>query len=183
LKKTRVRIMKTLILFYSRTGKTKFVAEMIAKQLNAETEELVDKTDRRGIKGWIISGRDAMRKRSTEIAPLGKDIRKYDTILIGQPVWGWAMVPAVRGLCQKYDFAGKKVALFCTMDGSGDKGCFEETTKLIPKAKIVGMQAFLKPRKDEKKAAEIAELFTKKIAAGAAPKAAKKSTTGKKKTK
>jgi flavodoxin len=175
--------MKNLVLFYSRTGNTKFVAELIAKQLNADTEELVDKTDRKGAMGWIKSGRDAMRKKSTEIMPLKKDIKRYDLIIIGQPVWGWTMVPAIRALCQKHEFLGKKVALFCTMDGSGDKKCFEDTIALMPKAKIVATQAFLKPRKDEKKAAEIAELFTKKMSAEAAPKRVKKSARSKKKAK
>jgi flavodoxin len=34
--------MKSLVVYYSRTGKTKFVAETIAAELGSEIEEIVD---------------------------------------------------------------------------------------------------------------------------------------------
>ena len=34
--------MKSLVVYYTRTGKTKFVAETIATQLAADVEEIVD---------------------------------------------------------------------------------------------------------------------------------------------
>jgi flavodoxin len=140
--------MKSLVLYYSRTGTTKMVAGMFAEEAKADIEEIIDKKDRSGPVGWIAAGRDAMRKKTTEIGPLKKKMDDYDTIFIGQPVWGWTMVPAIRALADKYDFKGKKIALFCTMDGSGDKGCFEETRKCLPEAEFLGEMSFIKLRKD-----------------------------------
>ncbi len=144
--------MKTLILYYSRTGTTKLVAEMIAKEAKADIEEVIDKKDRSGPVGWIAAGRDAMRKKSTEIGLLKKKIEDFDTIIIGQPVWGWTMVPAIRTLIEKYDLKGKNIALFCTLDGSGFKGCFDETRKCMPGSEILSEKEFIKPRKDLEKA-------------------------------
>ena len=44
--------MKILVAFYSRSGNTKKVGLELAKFLNAQTDEIFDKKDRSGIKGW-----------------------------------------------------------------------------------------------------------------------------------
>jgi flavodoxin len=48
--------MRTLVAYYSRTGNTKFVAEKIAKCLNAETCEVIDKKNRKGKLAFVICG-------------------------------------------------------------------------------------------------------------------------------
>ena len=53
--------MRSLVVYYSRTGNAKSVAEKVAWELKAETEELVDLKNRRG---WLIS-----RKRRQQIFP------------------------------------------------------------------------------------------------------------------
>jgi len=45
--------MKTLVVYYSRTGKTKFVAEKIAVELKADVEEVVDLKSRSGRFGFL----------------------------------------------------------------------------------------------------------------------------------
>ena len=62
--------MKTLVVYYSRTGFTKLVAEMIADKLGADCKEIIDKTDRKGVLGYLKAARDAMQKKKTKIARL-----------------------------------------------------------------------------------------------------------------
>ena len=62
--------MKALVVYYSRTGNTKHVAEMIAGALKADLEELVDKRGREGFLGYLRSGRDAIRDKTTELKSL-----------------------------------------------------------------------------------------------------------------
>jgi len=38
--------LKSLVVYYSRTGNTRFVAEKIAKEIGADFEEIVDKKKR-----------------------------------------------------------------------------------------------------------------------------------------
>ena len=57
--------MKPLVIFYSRTGWTKKVAENISKNLNCDIEEVVDHKKRNGLFRFITSGRDAMKKKTT----------------------------------------------------------------------------------------------------------------------
>ncbi len=88
--------MKTLVVYYSRTGTTKKAAEIAAKELNADMEEIVDEIKRKGILGYIKSGSHALRKKLTKIEKLEKDAKDYDLIIIGSPVWANNMPPAIR---------------------------------------------------------------------------------------
>ncbi|MCK4272271.1 flavodoxin family protein [bacterium] len=54
--------MKSLVVFYSRTGNTRRVAEMIAQGLDAILQELVDKKSRKGPIALLRAGRDAIKK-------------------------------------------------------------------------------------------------------------------------
>ena len=51
-----------LCIYYSRTGNTKRVMETIAKEMDAELLALTDGVERSGLRGWLRSGMDAMRK-------------------------------------------------------------------------------------------------------------------------
>ena len=56
--------MKTLVVFYSRTGTTKKVGENIAKILKCDSEEIFDTKDRMGVVGYMQAGKDAMFKNA-----------------------------------------------------------------------------------------------------------------------
>lgn len=117
--------MKTLVVFYSRDGHTKKVAEDIAKILNADIDEIIDAKSRKGVIGWIIAGKDAMRKKPTEIG-FKKSPSEYDLVLIGTPVWAFTMTPAVRTYLSLNKF--RKAAFFCTY-GGGESKTFNEMEK------------------------------------------------------
>jgi flavodoxin len=51
--------MKALIVYYSRTGRTKKIAKEIQLGIKAEIEEIKDSKNRKGILGWLSAGRDA----------------------------------------------------------------------------------------------------------------------------
>jgi flavodoxin len=123
--------MKTLIAFYSRTGHTKKVAEIIAKNLNADLDEIVDLKDRSGLKGWLYAGRDAMKKYPTDIKTT-KDPAKYDLVVVGTPIWAATSTPAVRTylLQHKNDF--KKIAVFTTSGGDRPDKTVAYLATLLP---------------------------------------------------
>ncbi len=111
---------KILVVFYSRTGNTKKLAEKIARKLDADIEEIIDKKSRKGILGYVFGGRDAFRKSTTEII-FKKDPEKYRLVVIGTPVWAGTVVPAVRTYLIENKSKLKKVAFFCTFGGGAGK--------------------------------------------------------------
>jgi flavodoxin len=109
--------LKSLIVYYSRTGNTKFIAETVAAEIGADTEEIVDKKNRMGIGGWLGAGKDARAGVETEIEPLKKSPADYDLIIVGTPIWASRVTPAITTYLKKNDLAGKKVAAFFVQDG------------------------------------------------------------------
>jgi len=109
--------MSSLVVYYSKTGVTRKAAVAISRMLGSDIEEIVDLKNRGGIMGWLMGGRDACLKNLTEIKRPKKDPSKYNYVVIGTPVWV-TVTPAVRTYITKKCRSLKKVAFFCTNDGS-----------------------------------------------------------------
>jgi flavodoxin len=129
--------MKSLIVYYSRSGNAKYVAETIAAEIGADVEEIVDQKKRSGIAGWLSGGKDAKQGKETEIAPTTKSPAEYDLIVVGTPIWASSITPAIRTYIKKNDFSGKKVAAFFVQ--GGDKPFSPDQMKaLVPNAVWAG---------------------------------------------
>jgi len=116
-------MMKSLVVYYSRTGTTRAVGKAIAEELGASCEEIIDLKKRTGLRPirWLIAGMDAWRKKLTKIKTQ-KEPERYDMIIIGTPIWEGKMTPAVRTYLTNKNLDGKKEGFFCTAGGS-DKEC------------------------------------------------------------
>jgi flavodoxin len=136
--------MNILVIYYSRTGNTKFVAEKIAETLGAELKELIDKKNRKGFWGYLRAGRDSIMKVKTEIEELNIDLDKYELVFLGCPVWVANVPPAIRTYLDRTDLVDKKLVLFCTQDGMGAERVFNNLRHLARGAQIVGEKYFNK---------------------------------------
>ncbi len=111
--------MKTLIVYYSRTGTTKKVAQRLGRELGAECEEIIDHKKRAGFFGFLGAGFDALRKTTTKIGQLDQDPADYDLVVVGTPIWAGQMTPAVRTFLSANRSKMKQVAFLAT-DGGAD---------------------------------------------------------------
>ncbi len=148
--------MKTLVIYYTRTGNARFMAENIVAELGADIEEVVDLKNRQGVLAFMPAGRDAMRGKETEIAQTKRTPANYDLVVIGQPVWAGSPTPAIRTYVKKNDLSGKKVALF--FSDSSDQ-VIEKTKGLMLNTTFVGelalpAKAFENKEEAKKKIAE-----------------------------
>jgi len=133
--------MKTLVVYYSRTGLTKKIATIISTKLRADLDEIIDKKDRSGAVGYMLASKDAMKKALTGIT-FTHDPKDYDLIIIGGPIWAWTMTPAVRTYLDKHADAlkVKKVAFFATQTSDGAEKKFqamEEMLGMKPQATLI----------------------------------------------
>ena len=140
--------MKSLIVYYSRTGNARYVAQTIASQIGAEIEEVVDLKKRGGIFGFLSGGKDARNGKETEISPSTKSPTDYDLIVVGSPIWAGKPTPAIVTYLKKNDLSGKKVALFFTQGGKKPQG-IEELKALIPNSTFKGELALINPSRNK----------------------------------
>ncbi len=124
--------MKTLVVYYSRTGNTKFVAEKVAQELGAEIEELTDQKKRDGLFSFFTNGYDSTREKKTRLAETTKNPLDFDFVILGTPVWNARPTPAMRTYLGDHDLSGKKVAIFCANMGKSGEEAIARTKSLIP---------------------------------------------------
>jgi len=138
--------MKTLVVFYSRSGTTKRVAQEVAKALNADIDELIDKKSRKGILGFLRAGYDATRGKTTEIE-FEKDPYDYDLVIVGTPIWNGRVTPAIRTYLLRNREKIKNAAFFSTCAGRPGK-CLEQMEELWGKKPIL-RKVLIRKRLDE----------------------------------
>lgn len=136
--------MRSIVIFYSRTGNTQLVAEEIATILSSDIKPLLDKKSRKGFWGYLLAGRDSMLKKQTEIENVSLNLADYDLIFLGCPNWAANVPPALRTFLNQVDLANKKVVLFCTQDGMGAGLVFNNLRVLTKGAEIIDEKFFNK---------------------------------------
>ena len=150
--------MKSLVVYYSRSGNTRFVAEKISQKIGGDIEEIIDKKRRKGPLGFVIGGFDATIGTKTDIAEMKKSPRDYDLIVVGTPMWNKRITPAVRTYLEDNKFSEKRVALFCTNNGSQSERVFKTLKEIMNGCIFVGELAISNAQKDredtEKKISE-----------------------------
>jgi flavodoxin len=136
--------MKALVVYYSKSGNTRRMAEEIAKALGAETEQIVEVgVKRTGILGFLRAGRGAMMREKSRIETPKLRPSDYDLVFVGSPVWGWNLAPAVRSYLAAVALGQRPIALFCTMGSNGEKKTFDSIRELAPGSKALGELAIL----------------------------------------
>jgi len=111
--------MKTIIIYYSKSGYTGQVAKTISSQIPADLVEIKDAKPRAKIQGRIFSAIDAFRENKTETIPPNVDLEDYEVVYFGTPTWASNATPAMITIIDKCDLQGKDVVLFATMNVSG----------------------------------------------------------------
>lgn len=106
---------KTLVVYYSRTGNCRIVAQAIAETLSCPVREIKDLKNRSGFWGFISGMIDIRKRPITDIEPKTLDLSAYDRIFLGSPIWGMRFAPAITTVLSRFDFTGKQVVFFAVV--------------------------------------------------------------------
>jgi len=141
--------MKGLIVYFSRTGRTRKVAGAIKALTGFDIEEIKEAKGRGGMIGWIKSGMESTRKMLPQIGALHHDHASYDLVVIGTPIWASNMSSPVRAYVTRHGPDIKRAALFCTGDGDKPEKAFAPITELLGKEPIATMGLIGEEREGE----------------------------------
>lgn len=111
---------KILITYYSRTGNTKGIAEIIQNKVGGDLfqVEAIEKYPEDYHEATEVAKKQIEDGVKLEIEN-NKDVSDYDVIFIGTPAWWGKMAPALNTFIDKNDFNGKVVVPFITHGGGG----------------------------------------------------------------
>jgi flavodoxin len=121
---------KALVVYYSRTGATRRVAEELARQLGADLERIQDVRGRSGIFGFARSGREAIQRHLPEIREPALDPGQYQLVVLGTPVWAGTMSSPMRTYITRNRDRLRQVAFFCTQGGENTGRTFAEMAEV-----------------------------------------------------
>ncbi len=94
--------MKTLCLYYTRTNKTKEVMANIAKITGGDVAEYTDGKDRSGFSGYVGACFATVNNTISKVSVKGGiDLKGYDRVIIGMPVWVEGPCAVGRALIKK----------------------------------------------------------------------------------
>ncbi len=113
-----------LVVFFSPDDTTRAAAYAIAAGLNAElfeitAEEPYSEDDMDYMNAFSRSMQETRDpKARPAIAALPESLGKYDTILLGYPIWGGKAAKIMLTFIENVDLSGKTVVPFCTSNSS-----------------------------------------------------------------
>ena len=130
---------KVLVIYYSRSGNTKQIADYIGEKTNADVirletvrtypsnyDEMLDKAKEEQRNG----GRPELKNKNINIAD-------SDTIFLGYPIWWGEIATPVYTFLDNYDLSGKKIAPFVTSGSSGLSGTPSDIKREEPNAEVL----------------------------------------------
>lgn len=115
---------KTLVVYFSATGTTRPLAEYAAEILNADLYEIVPKDPytKEDLAYYTNSRADQEQNDSSARPAISggvENMEKYDTIILGYPIWHGQAPRIISTFLESYDFSGKTIIPFCTSHSSG----------------------------------------------------------------
>ena len=128
-----------LIVYYSRSGNTRAMAQSIHAMVGGDIVEL--ETVHPYPAEYRPTTEQAKKELEANFYPPLKvsvdDISAYNVVLVGSPSWWGTFASPVRGFLAQHDFSGKKLAPFITHEGSRMGRSVEDLKSLCPGATIL----------------------------------------------
>lgn len=132
--------MKIAIVYYSQSGNCDFVANEIAKQIDADIVRIEPEKayPDKGFKKFFWGGKSAVMGESPKLVPYTFDASGYDAIILGYPVWAGTFAPPIRSFVEQNRgvIAEKPVLAFATSSGGNAEKSFVKLAALLKKDKI-----------------------------------------------
>ncbi len=130
--------MKVLVAYFSASGVTKGVAQQLAEVAGADLHEIKPEQP---YTEADLDWRDKQSRSSVEMqdknsrpAITGKlaDMKAYDVIYVGFPIWWYTCPTIINTFMEAYDFQGKTLIPFATSGGSSIKKACEDLKAAYP---------------------------------------------------
>ncbi len=133
---------KALVVYFSATGVTKRIANMLAASIDAKSFEIVPKqiytkadldwTNDNSRSSQEMKDKDCRPKIESRV----RDMEKYEVVFLGFPIWWYREPSIIDTFIEEHNMEGKIIVPFATSGGSELGDTYKNIQKLAPKAKV-----------------------------------------------
>ncbi|HEX8239689.1 MAG TPA: flavodoxin [Allosphingosinicella sp.] len=128
----------TLVAYFTRSGNTRVIAGTLQRILAADLFEI--RAARPYPEDYEQTVEQARQERDRGYEPPLQarvpNIRAYDTVFLGFPIWGETAPPVIRSFLKAHDLSGKRLRPFITHGGYGLGSSLAVLTSHAPNARI-----------------------------------------------
>lgn len=110
--------MKTLVIYYTLTGKSDSIAKEIAQKENARLLELKEKKKSSMLKAFIFGAYKAMKQKKADLQDFDINLKEFEKIIFVMPVWASMPAPAYNNIMEIMP-SGKQIEIYLS-SASGD---------------------------------------------------------------
>ena len=113
---------KNLVLFYSWSGNTRRIAQIIAEKTGADLRELQPEVPYSQNYNAVLSQakQEIQQKQYPALRPIDMDWNAYDVVYLGTPNWWSSIAPPVSSFLHEVMPTDKTIIPFCTHGGGGE---------------------------------------------------------------
>jgi flavodoxin len=137
--KLDIKNKKSLVVYFSHSGNTKVIAEYIKDEVNSDIHRVL--TEYKYSNNYqtclMESRKDNKENARPKLVEDFKNIKDYDVIFIGYPIWWGTMPMAMFTFLESKDLKDKVIIPFCTHEGSGLGKSESDIKNLCPDSKII----------------------------------------------
>src|ERR1044072_2706298 len=130
---------KVLVVYFTRTGNTREIAQLIRRTLRADIVEIAPAAPYPEDYEMTVS--QAQRERDSSYQPplatAVSDISSYEVVFLGFPIWGETIPPVIRSFLAQHDLTGKTIVPFITHGGYGPGQSLSTVKQLAPRARML----------------------------------------------
>lgn len=137
-----------LICYFSASGVTKGVAVKLASAINGDlfeiepkqkyTSEDLDWTNKQSRSSIEMNDKSSRPEISQKV----ENIDKYDTVIIGFPVWWYTAPTIINTFIEENNLVGKKIYVFVTSGSTGSEGSFRELKSMYQTLEFISSRRF-----------------------------------------
>ena len=141
---------KILIVYYSLTGNTKYIAEAIQEVTKADILAIkpIKELNPKGAMKYMWGAAQATMKKKPKLEHIEINPNDYDLIFLGTPVWAWTFSPPIRSFLSEYDLSEKIIAIWCC-HGGGPGQTLKKLKEYTKATKVLGEIDFFDPLKNK----------------------------------
>lgn len=155
---------KNLIIYFSLTENTDFIAKKLSKDLDAHVLEIKPTL---ALKKWgflkmFIGGAQVLLNILPKIEYEKINVNDYENIIIGSPVWAGSYAPALKAFFKKEKIKDKNIGLFVCCNG-GEGNTIKELKENLEGNNFLASAVFIEALKNKETTNEKYGIFLKEL--------------------